>query len=400
MILYAVALYLGRRVAIPTRDGPMDIPVTRTKIILPRRRSDLLSRPRLSDLIVDLLDNKLTILAAPAGYGKTSLLVDVAHQTNIPFCWFSIDPLDRDIFRFVTYLIAAINQRFPDFGRQSAQVLQSLSPNRPAFDQLVTTMINEAYDTIHEHFAIVLDDYHLVDDQPEINQFLGQFVQGVDENCHIVVASRTLLSLPDLPLMVARSQVGGLSFEDLAFQPEEVRSLFQQNYQQSISESTAKEIIDQTEGWITGLLLSTQAKTHGMQDRSRLFRVSSVGLYDYLAQQVLDQQSAAVRDFLLRTSVLEEFDAELCASVFGLPPSDSETWAELMESIQRNNLFVLPVGEKGTWLRYHHLFRDFLQSRLSIENPGEHKSIQLRLADIYAKNGEWERAREIYLRLG
>ncbi|HVN54612.1 MAG TPA: tetratricopeptide repeat protein, partial [Anaerolineaceae bacterium] len=377
----------------------MNIPVTRTKYIVPRRRPDLLSRPRLVNVLNDLLDNRLTIIAAPAGYGKTSLLVDIAHQTNMPFCWFAIDSLDRDLKRFATYLIAAINLQFPNFGKQASLVLQNLSQADPDLDLLVTSLVNEAYETIREHFVIVLDDYHFVDGQEDINRFIGKFIREVDENCHLVIASRTLLAIPDLPLMVARSQVGGLGFDELAFQPEEISALIEKNYHTRISDAAAAELVKETEGWITGLLLSTQVKWEGLNDRMRLARVSTAGLYDYMVEQVLEQQPPQIQHFLLQTSVMEEFDAELCEAVFGTPPPGQESWSSLIEVVLRSNLFVLPIGEKGLWLRYHHLFRDFLHEKLLKESPALENKLLKKLADTYTQRGDWERAYVLYSRL-
>jgi LuxR family maltose regulon positive regulatory protein len=200
-----------------------------------------------------------------------------------------------------------------------------------------------------------------------------------------------------LPLMVARSQVGGLSFEELAFRADEIQSLVLQNYHLTMPQGAAEELAKETEGWITGLLLSTQTMWQGMADRLRLARASGVGLYDYLAQQVLDQQPESVRDFLLRTSPLEEFDADLCEAVLG--PArypGGEDWHSLINTILRNNLFVLRIGDEGTWLRYHHLFRDFLQARLAHELPDEEKRIRRRLAAVYAEREEWEKAYNLY----
>ncbi len=381
----------------------MIAPLTHTKVLLPRRRPDLLSRQRLLDLLYDLLDQKLIIIAAPAGYGKTSLLIDLAHRTELPVCWYALDALDRDPQRFIAHFIASIAHRFPRFGQRSTTLLQDLGRASPAdltglpLDQLTTTIVNEAYEHIREHFVIVLDDYHFVDGREEIDYFINRFVQDVDENCHLVIASRMLLTLSDLPLMVARSQVGGLSFEELAFRADEIQSLVLQNYHLTMPQGAAEELAQETEGWITGLLLSTQTMWQGMADRLRLARASGVGLYDYLAQQVLDQQPAPVRDFLLRTSLLEEFDADLCEAVLG--PArypGGEDWHSLINTILRNNLFVLRIGDEGTWLRYHHLFRDFLQARLAQELPDEEKRIRRRLADVYAEREEWEKAYNLY----
>ena len=139
-----------------------DIPVIRTRIIPPRRRGDLLTRNRLIEILSDLLEKKLSIIAAPAGYGKTSLLVDFANSTEYPVCWYTIDVMDRDLYRFLTYFIASIQKQFPEFGHHSLASLQNASPENLNIDHLCTNIVNEAYETITEHFIIVLDDYHLV----------------------------------------------------------------------------------------------------------------------------------------------------------------------------------------------------------------------------------------------
>ncbi|MBU0510672.1 MAG: hypothetical protein KJ638_03090 [Chloroflexi bacterium] len=222
--------------------------VTRTKIIVPRRRTDLLSRKRLTDLLDDLLDYKLLVIAAPAGYGKTSLLVDWVHQNDLPVCWYALDPLDQDFQRFVNHFIASIAQVFPTFGKQSQAVLQSTTRSELDLNRIMTSIVNDAYEHIKEHFAIVLDDFHAVDSSDEINDFVNRFVEEIDENCHLLIASRTLLSLPNLPLMVGRSMVKGLSYDELAFQADEIQALLKQNYRQTISAEVAAEIERETEG--------------------------------------------------------------------------------------------------------------------------------------------------------
>lgn len=376
--------------------------ITRTKVVRPRRRSDLLSRQRLLDLFFDdLLDYKLILITAPAGYGKTSLLVDVANRTELPVCWYALDPLDQDPQRFMAHFIAALAHSFPDFGQQSAALLNSVTLAEDTLDRLVTTVVNEAYEHIREHFIFVLDDYHLVNDNKLINCFVDNFIQYVDENCHLVLPSRRLLSLPTLVLMAGRSQVAGLGLNDLAFQPNEIQALILQNYRQVAPKQVAEALAQETEGWITGLLLSAQTMYQGMTDRLRLARASGIGVYDYLAQQVLEQQAPAVQDFLLRTALLEEFDADLCQAVLG--PANyptGENWPDLMDTVVRYNLFVLPVGDEGTWLRYHHLFQDFLQNRMGATQPDEKKRILYRLAQVSTGREAWERAYDLYRRLG
>ncbi len=275
----------------------MDNLVTRTKIIAPRRRADMLTRQRLLDILHELIDYKLIILVAPAGYGKTVLLVDFAHNTELPVCWYALDTLDQDAHRFFMHFIATITHRFSDFGRPSLAALQSMSAGQGSLEQLVTTIVNDLYDHVQEHFVLVVDDYHLVDPNDLIGEFISHFVQQVDENCHLVLTSRKLLSIPNMALLIARGYVGGLDFEDLIFDRPEIQHLILQNYGKSMSNLEVEAIFKATEGWITGLLLSTQSKLHNISGRMRLMRASGINLYDYLAQQVLDQQPPLLRDF-------------------------------------------------------------------------------------------------------
>lgn len=377
----------------------MAIAVTQTKIIIPRRRNDLLSRERLNHFLDDLLDYKLLLIAAPAGYGKTSLLVDWVHQNDLPVCWYSLDPLDRDLARFINHLIASVSRVFPEFGRQSRSAFETNPGPDLDIERIITAIVNDAYENIKEHFVMVLDDFHTIDSVEKINTFVNRFVCEVDENCHIVLSSRTLLSLPHLPLMVGRSMVKGLSYDELAFQAEEIRDLLQQNYHKAIEMDTAVALQGETEGWITGLLLSAQTMWEGMKDRIQVARASGVGLYEYLAQQVLEQQPPILRDFLLKTSLLEEFDSNLCQTVFGSPP-EGFTWSDLIGEVLQNNLFVLPVDDQGTWLRYHHLFRDFLQDWIIKEDWESAQTIFNTLAGVNIQQNNWGKAYEIYQRIG
>ncbi len=377
----------------------MSIPVTRTRIILPRRRPDLLSRERLLDMLDDLLDYKLILISAPAGYGKTSLLVDLAHQVEYPVCWYSLDSLDQDFQRFLAHFISAIQHRFPDFGENSLSVLENVSPNQMDHSRLVRTIVNDVFEHIDEHFAMVLDDYHLVEDNEDINLFMNRLVQEMDENFHQVISSRTLLSLPDLPLMVGRSQVKGLSFEELSFRPDEIQALMQEKYHQVISEQQAQRIAERTDGWVTGLLLSAETMWKGLTGQTRVTLASGVDLYDYLAQQVLDQQSPELRSFLLRSSLLEEFNAPLCEAILGDPPQ-GESWPSMLAKVMQYNLFVQPLEDEGTWIRYNHLFRDFLQERLTIERPEEKERLLRRMIEVYTEREEWEKAYFVCQQLG
>ncbi len=372
-------------------------PITRTKLLIPRRRDEIVTRQRLLSILNDLLDLKLIIVAAPAGYGKTSLLIDFATHTEWPISWLSLDPLDQDPFRFISHFIAAIQARFPEFGKNSLSVLNSIPQSQLDIPAIVSTIANDIYEHITEHFILMLDDYQLVEDGELVNQFINSFLQAADENVHLMVSSRRLLTLSDMPLLVARNQVGGLSFEEISFTSQEIQELLLKNYHITITDKSADEITQQTEGWITGLLLSTQLLEDKIGERIRTARVSGVNLYDYMAQQVFEQQPEDIQLFLLRTSILEEYDAKRCKRVIGKALKITESWQSLIDQVMIRNLFVLPVGDSGDlWLRYHHLFRDFLQARMRKERPEETISITIALADDFAEHRDWEQAFVLY----
>ena len=374
--------------------------ISQTKILLPQRRKEILSRPRLLELMSDLLDFRLIIIAAPAGYGKTSLLIDFAHQFDWPVCWLALDPLDNDLHRFLSHFVMSIKRQFPEFGDDAINILKTTPADQLNLDFLISALTNDIYEKITEHFIVVLDDYHLLNSNGQIDTFLSEFIQRADDNCHITITSRKLLTLPDLPLMVARAQVGGLSIEELVFQPDEIQKLYNQVFHKDIDLKEASDIAAASEGWITGLLLTSPTLRSGLSEPIKIARASGIGLYEYLAQQVLSQQPENVQAFLLNSSILEEFNAEMCRDVIGRALNQSEDWNRLMESIFHNNLFVLPVDDEYKWLRYHHLFRDFLRSTLESQRPEDAEKLKLQLAEFFYAKEDWEKVFDIYLHLG
>jgi LuxR family maltose regulon positive regulatory protein len=360
------------------------VPISKTKIIVPHRRPELLSRPRLLESMQGLLNNKLLLLSAPAGYGKTSLLIDLAQNVDMKVCWLALDPLDRNPQRFIAYLIAALAERFPGVGESSRNLLNQLKSIEKDSEALLVALTNELYERVDEDYLLIIDDYHLLDDMPVISFLLNRFLQLVDENCHVLISSRSLPDLEDVTVMVAREQVAGLSHAELAFLPREVQALYAQNHRQHLSDEKANELVEQTGGWITGMVLSN---LNGV-------RISGVDTFSYLGRQVLDQQPAHVREFLLRTSLPEEFNAEFCENVLApfYASRGPQNWFALMGLILEKNLFVLPLGEDGRWLRYHPLFREFLQTRLKEEHPSEIRPMFERMVKTYEQAGEWEKA--------
>ncbi len=373
----------------------MGIQIQKTKFLFPAPKKEWLARRRLLDLLENQVEKRLSLVVAPAGYGKTTILANFAAGSAYPVSWLSLDLLDRDPRRFLAHFIAGLTGSFPSI---SSEVMSSAFPDGQAgvdIDRITTLLVNEIHANVEEHFVYILDDLQFVEGTPSIIRFINNFVRAVSENCHLVLASRYLPSLPDMPALVAGMDVGGISLEELAFQPEEIQSLVELISGKQISIEKAGRLTDKSEGWITGLLLSGLGAAHENADHLRLARVSGVGLYDYLAAEILDQQPDAVRDFLLQTALLGDFNAERCQAVFG----DEHNWQELIRAAVDHNLFIQAVGDRSNWYRYHHLFQSFLQQTLARENPTIYSSISERVAEYHASHHEWDLALAVYEQL-
>jgi LuxR family transcriptional regulator, maltose regulon positive regulatory protein len=383
----------------PSGAGQPDLvtafPIIHTKIQTPRRRSDLLLRSRLVNQVHALLDRKLIILSAPAGYGKTSLLVDFAESTDFPVCWLTLDSFDRDFRLFLEYFISAIAVRFPTFGAESRRFLRQAGDPAASLYAIVAVLVQEVQACIPEYFILVLDDYHSVDEQDTIAEFLDLFVTYVDENCHLIVASRNLLALPNMALLIARRQAAGLSIDELRFTPREIQSLVQQNFALELKPSQADYLVQRTGGWITGILLSSvSAWKLGKADTQTRGRISQE-LYDYLLTQLLEKQPPALREFLLVSSVLEEISPALCTQVLEIQNS-----SELFSQVRQRSLFSTEFAGADELLRYHDLIRDFLRASLQRLYPERYHALMLQAASHYAGRQEWGRALERYFKLG
>lgn len=373
----------------------LDFPLIRTKIQIPRRRAELLSRRRLVDRLHGSMDRKLVILSAPAGYGKTSLLVDFACETDLPVCWLTLDAINRDLRIFMEYFIAALAAHYPAFGAKSLQFLkQTVNLNQNLYG-LCAVITQEIHEAIPEYFILILDDFHTVDLQDSIAEFLDLFITYVDENCHLVIASRNLVALPNLVLLIARRQALGMSADELRFTREEIQEYVRKNFSLGLPDKAANALVDRTNGWITGMLLSSEASwRQGNSDPPPRGKINQE-LYDYLSSQLLDQQPAPLRRFMQSASLLDELDPSLISSVLGIPDSN-----EMLEEIRSRSLFtVIYPGEEDA-MRFHDLFRDFLRASLMRQDGVLYRNLMRKVADAYAARGFIARAIERYLGLG
>jgi LuxR family transcriptional regulator, maltose regulon positive regulatory protein len=373
------------------------VAISRIKVRVPFRQRELITRTRLIEAIYDQLERRLLLLVAPAGYGKTSLLVDFADQCELPVAWLSLDALDREPQRFLRYLIASLAERFPLFGKDSLAALESMTSFEQDEERLLVTITNEINALINEHFVLILDDYTMVANIPFVGHVISRFIQLTGENVHVILASRNLPDLPDTPLMIARNQIGGLSFEELSFHPEEIQQLFQQNKGILLNSQDATTIVNETEGWIAAIHLTNGRP--GMLPQMHPLE-STRELFDFFSQEVLLRQPEQVRRFMLMTSVFDTFDISLCQQVLD-PLMEGEVfdWAHLFATVQAGSLFSVPLDNEGHWMRYHHLFQHFLRSKLQFDQPVLAWHIQQNLARAYEDQQAWEEALEMYARL-
>ncbi len=376
-----------------------------TKTIVPRRPENLLSRPRLVDRLHQHVGRALTLISAPAGYGKTTLLVDFSHDAPFPVCWLSLDESDRDLYTFVEGLVGALHRRFPDFGRLTDQALQGSPNSGPDPSALAGAIVQDMIEHVPDFFGLVLDDYHVLDQDLAINQLVESLLRYRPDHCHLVIASRTVP--PELPivLLAARNQLASIGQADLAFTTKEVQALMNQMHQVNLTLEQANALVTASEGWITGILLSTAAMWQGMRDllaRASLQdtpenEVWSGPIYTYLAEQVFMAQPPDLQNFMLTLSTPEEIDARLCREALGLTHVTCT-----LERLERRGVFLtVTVDDDGkSWYRYHHLFRDFLQERLRARYPDRFQALHRRAGAWFEADEQWERAVTHYLTAG
>jgi len=367
---------------------PTPRPIRLVKYAIPARSPDLLRRARLLDFLHENLHRKLILVAAAAGYGKTSLLADFAHDLDSPVAWCRLDDTDRDLSALVVDVVNALQQAFPAF--QSA-LPSLLAEVRGSPEQLASMLAREIESTLDEYFVLVLDDFHLIEDASPIIPFMDALLANLPEQAHIIVAGRAIPALR-LATLAAHQQVAGLSEEHLRFTPAEAQALVELRNHVALPEAEAEKLVANTEGWITGILLTTHLMWQGLMASLTRANQAQGPLYEYLADEVLDYQPEALRRFLLESAVMPEAEPAVCDAVLGRTDS-----AELLRQAEARRLFISAVGDDARIYQYHHLFRDFLIARLRVEDPARLRELQARAAEWYAANGMVETAVTFYV---
>ncbi len=352
----------------------MSTVLLKTKLSIPVTRPELVPRPQLIEQLNDGLSRKLILVAAPAGYGKTTLLSSWAIGCGLPVAWLSMDEGDNDPARFLTYLIAAIQTIGSQLGQDILSALQS--SQSPLIADWLPVLVNQL-DNLVEPFVLVLDDYHLMT-TPAIHQALTFLIEHQPPQMHFAVATRKDPPLP-LPRLRARGQLLELRQADLRFTSEETSAFLRHGMGVTLSPEDVDALISRTEGWIAGLQMAALS-VQNRPDASRLiatFGGSHDYIVDYFAAEVLAQQPGPLQTFLRQTSILDRLCGSLCDAV-----TQQIGGQHTLEQLQRANLFVVPLDSERGWYRYHHLFRDLLRKQLQQEQPES-------LPELHCRASHW-----------
>ncbi|HET9907136.1 MAG TPA: tetratricopeptide repeat protein, partial [Anaerolineales bacterium] len=359
----------------------MAVPMLATKLYIPPPRPGVVSRPRL----IERLDNglakgsRLMLISASAGFGKTTLVSEWVANCEQPIAWLSLDEGDSDPVRFISYLITALQTIRAGLGEGLLAALQSHQP--PSTEAVLTALLNEIV-TVSNDFLFVLDDYHVIDSR-SVDETLSFLIEHQPPQMHLVIATREDPTLP-LARLRARGQLTELRATDLRFTPAETAEFLNRLMGLNLSDGDIVALETHTEGWIAGLQLAALSM-QGREDIAsfiQAFTGSHRFVLDYLAEEVLQRQPEHIRSFLLQTSVLDRFCVSLCDAV-----TTREDAKEILDTLERRNLFLIPLDDQRQWYRYHHLFAEVLQTHLLETQPEQVSILHQQASAWYEQNG-------------
>ena len=370
----------------------MAVSILATKLYIPPARLKVVFRPRLIDRLKEGLSQTpgITLISAPAGFGKTTLISEWVIACERPVAWLSLDEGDNDLTRFLTYFVAALQRVVPNFGERVFEMLQASQMQPLLTEPLLTALLNEIL-TIPNHFLLVLDDYHVIDSKP-VERALTFLLEHQPPQMHLVIATR---QDPELPLarLRARGQLTELRAADLRFTSSEAAEFLNPGMGLKLSAENIAALETRTEGWIAGLQLAALSMQEHQDITSFIqsFTGSHHFVMDYLVEEVLHQQPEIIQKFLLYTSILHRMCGPLCDAVL---LDSSISGEETLQHLERANLFLIPLDNERRWYRYHHLFADLLRQRLrqrlnaGTENGEDRrKELHIRASQWYEDNG-------------
>jgi LuxR family maltose regulon positive regulatory protein len=388
-----------------------------TKLYIPPTRPKLVPRPHLIEGLNAGLHRKLTLVSAPAGFGKTTLVSEWLSGSEFPVAWLSLDESDNDPVRFMAYVIAALKHAegiVAELGKGAQSMLQS--PQPPPSDVILTSLINDLT-TIPGRIILVLDDYHVIE-SPQVDDLLAFLLENLPRQVHLVISTREDPHLP-LSRLRARDQLTELRAADLRFTYSEAAEFLNQVMGLDLSADDVSALETRTEGWIAGLHLAA-ISMQGHDDASNFiqsFTGSHRLVLDYLIEEVLNKQPEIIQMFLLQTSILDQMSGSLCDAVrFGNikslssleqtgvrldideSVSSQENSQSILEKLDHDNLFIIQLDDERRWYRYHHLFADLLRQRLLQTQPELLSGLHLKASDWFEGNGFIDKAIEYALR--
>lgn len=369
-----------------------------TKLFRPRSGADVIHRARLIERLDAGLSSSATLISAPAGFGKTTLLAQWLETKNGFTAWISLDEHDNELPFFVYSLAAALQTVFPDAFQATASLLKARQ--FPSPNQVAAIFINDVAD-IPGDVILVLDDYHLIHNN-KVHAMLDLLIEYLPPQVHLALSAR---SDPPLPLARWRAQgrLNELRGDDLRFTPEETEAFLSRVLPIEHMHETSVELAELTEGWIAVLrmaALSLRSTSDRAAFLERLRHHPDRSISNYLFEEILAQLPHAVQEFLVQTSLLDQFCAEVCAAILGndFPPEQVQA---ILDWLERSNLVLAPLDKRLGWYRFHHLFQQLLQQRLQAYISQEELArLHLRASAWYARKGLIEQAIEHALAAG
>lgn len=355
-------------------------PLLSTKLLVPAHRTELVSRRHLIEVLDKSLGCKFTVVSAPAGYGKTTLIGEWINQRNIPTAWLSLDENDNDPIRFLSYIIKALQTISPNWGETILDFFQS--PQAQINEPLLITLINEISSTISDEFIFVLDDYHLVESQ-KIHEIITFMLNHLPPSMHMVIATRSDPSLP-VALLRGRGELIELRQSDLRFTVEEAAEFLNGIKGLQLTNDQIAALATRTEGWISGLQMAA-ISIQGSESISAFvesFTGSNRYIFDYLIEEILNRQPENIQEFLLHTSILDRLTGDLCNAVMNRPDNQA-----ILDYLDRANLFIVPLDKDRQWYRYHNLFADLLRKQLMQKRPELIRTLHQRAGAWFEKEG-------------
>ncbi len=389
--------------AIPTAARPLlpsagertvePYPVSRAKVTPPPLRDATLSRDRLLDWLERHAHRRCITVAAETGFGKTTLLTDFSRRAPMPCLWYRLDPGDCDPVSFVNYVVAAVREIEPGFGARTLGLLSDVLTAQPTTDLVVSTLVAELSALGDRSTMLILDDYHVIDDDPRARALVTRLLADAPDRMSFVLLSRRPPKLA-LGRLVAQGEAPRLGADDLRFSTDETERLFRDIYHQPLETEVLRQVEERTEGWAAGLqLLHSSIRGRSPRDvRAFVRRISGAegDLYDYLAEEVMNELAPEIQRFLTYTSILDDVRIELATAIFAAddpPPAADEVQAWANVGYQAG--LMARHSNLSSSRRYHPLMREFLERRLQqLVTPDELRGMHLRVAQA-AEASDW-----------